>query len=155
MRKTMALVAICTSLSLTAAHAAFLNDIVRQIGTPQAIIQQDAINRAATDIKNNPAPQATQQDLERIYKLLSTTADDNLYFLKASADVCAYPARLTCGAAPSAAVKPLIDVELERRKSVGSEKDTQRNFYVSAGSLCVSVMSLLVSFGGGRKRKKT
>ena len=118
----------------------------------QALQQQQAAEKATADLKKNQSL-AIQAELERIYVTLVTAPDDNLYFLKAAPDVCGYPTRLDCKIAPSTAVKPLVDVALERRKSESGQKDTQHAFYVSAGSLFVSVVSLIVSAATGVRKK--
>ena len=162
MRKTLAILALSASAIATAANADWLGNIglsnitkaIDGAGIQQALQQQQAAEKAAADLKKNQSL-AIQAELERIYVTLTTAPDDNLYFLKAAPDVCGYPTRLDCKVAPSTAVKPLVDVALERRKSESGQKDTQQAFYVSAGSLFVSVISLVVSSGlvGRRKRK--
>jgi hypothetical protein len=140
-------------LFCSGSQAGFFEDVFR--GASPAGQTADVLGRAVQDIKQAQPPNI-QPELERIYTELAQRSDEDLYFLKAATDVCGFKARLDCKIAPSAAVKPIVEVSLERRKAAVTRKDTDQSFLISAGGFLVSILSLCVSAGSFlRTTKKT
>jgi hypothetical protein len=76
---------------------------------------------------------------------------DKLYALKVSPDICA-SGTITCEVLTNDKVRPLLDVELDRRKAALDFEDKSRSFLVSVGSLIVSFCAFGLSvFGLMRK----
>ena len=106
-------------------------------------------SKAASPVNTQAALDAISHDLDKL-------SDEHLYFLKASSDVCTTPQYLNCRGLSSATVRPFVEMTLDKRRATLTRIDFSRTFYLSSGSLVVSVVSLLISglatFMGWRRR---
>lgn len=84
--------------------------------------------------------------IEAMSKQLSMQPLEKLYFLKMT-DACG-GMEIDCGDMTTEKVKPLIDIELERRKAVLDETDKRHTFYISIGSLVVAFLAFGLSVVG-------
>jgi hypothetical protein len=91
------------------------------------------------------------ENTRSVVKQLVVFPMEKLYFLKMS-DTCEV-AGFTCGKFDADRVRPLIDIELDRRKAMMDAADKQRSFYLSLGSLAVSFCALGLSVFGLFKGK--
>jgi len=128
--------------SIGTAKADFFSDISRAIAPPN-LLQQ--IDRSKAQIKEQ-TPVVSQAKLAEVFEELGKIPEGKLYLLKAASDPCSLTETLDCKGLPSASIKPAIDVTLDQRKAIAAREDTIRTFYVSAGSLVVSGLSLIFSF---------
>jgi hypothetical protein len=91
------------------------------------------------------------ENTKNVVKQLAVLPLEKLYFLKMS-DTCEV-AGFNCGKFNAEKVRPLIDIELDRRKAVTDAADKQRSFYLSLGSLLVSCCAFELSVFGLFKKK--
>jgi hypothetical protein len=141
-----AIPAFC-GLLVFSAQAGFFNDAfqaqIRAIGEAQrGIILQQA---------QAPKSPAVQMSVEELFTVLNAIPDVGLYQLKIG-DACQLPKILDCkGLAPST-VRSAVDSVVELRKVNLSREEAERSFYISAGGLGISVLSLLLSAMAFRKK---
>jgi hypothetical protein len=90
------------------------------------------------------------ENTRSVVKQLVVFPMEKLYFLKMS-DTCDV-AGFSCGKFNADKVRPLIDIELDRRKAILDQADKQRSFYLSLGSLIVSCCALALSVFGISRR---
>lgn len=168
---SVATVLVC-SLSLTVpASADFFGDPLKlgQFNNAIGRATQDAaktIQKAQEDAAKAAQQAATEKAkaelLEKVQVARSTSSIierlkslslDTLYALKVSPDICG-SGIINCEVLTNDKVRPLLDIELDRRKAALDFEDKTRNFYVSLGSLIVSLCAFGVSIFGAIRSKK-
>src|SRR5262245_26081738 len=96
--------------------------------------------------------QLSQSD-QLVFDDLRKLGNEQLYALKVSRDLCDMQI-VNCRGSSDARVKPLVDIEFDRRRQAATSAASDRAFYVSMAALAISILSLLVNvFNAFRKSK--
>jgi hypothetical protein len=84
------------------------------------------------------------QSDQLVFDDLRNLKADQIYALKVSRDLCETQI-VNCRGSSDARIKPLVDIELERRRQAATAAVSDRAFYVSMAALLISLLSLLVN----------
>jgi hypothetical protein len=147
-QKLIVVLAVTGCIAASPAFAGLFDNIVGS--------QLNAISSAVGEVRKQ-APQNEQLAIGNILSDLRAVPDDQLYTLNDNDTACARPKVLDCHGLPGARVKPFVQLELEHRKAQEAKSNSQNNFYVAAGGLVTSALSLGLSIFvavGKEPRKK-
>jgi hypothetical protein len=109
------------------------------------------LEKAAEDIGVKVERVLAARSTDSVLTQLTKLPLEKLYALKVSPDICA-SGTISCEVLSNDKVRPLLDVEIDRRKAVLDSEDKSRAFLISLGSLVVSCCAFgLSAFGLIRK----